>query len=598
MSPRALERLDGAARLVLAHLVRDIQATVEDQLRQATRAALGDAYADADPMVRPADPQFGDYQANLALGLAKAARKKPRDIAQAIADQLAQNPVISRVEVAGPGFINVTLSDAIIRETASRMYADPRLGVMPPEAPEHVVVDYGGPNLAKEMHIGHLRSSIIGDAIARVLRFAGHDVVLQNHIGDWGTQFGMLLEHLIDTGWDRSQDHSLSDLNLLYQDAKARFDAEPAFAERARQRVVKLQAGDQESLAFWRQLIAESCAHMNEVFERLGVLLTDQDLRGESFFNSRLPAVVTDLRATGLLVESDGAQVVFCEGFTSKSGDPLPLIVQKTDGGYGYATTDLAAARFRIHELGRNRLVYVVDSRQTDHFGMLFWTLRKSGWAPDGVTLDYVPFGTILGADRKAFKTRSGGTVKLAAVLDEAVARARATIEAKGRDLDAAELDRIARAVGIGAVKYADLSSDRIKDYVFDYERMLSMEGNTAPYLQYAYVRVQSILRRAGESALAADSLSITDPIERRLMLELLKLPRLIAQVAASLEPHRLCTYLYELASEVHQFHEHCPVLKAPDAATRTSRLVLSDLAGRTLKLGLELLGVTVVDRM
>jgi arginyl-tRNA synthetase len=334
------------------------------------------------------------------------------------------------------------------------------------------------------------------------------------------------------------------------------------------------------------------------VFERLGVLLTDQDLRGESFFNSRLPAVVTDLRAAGLLVESDGAQVVFCEGFTSKSGDPLPLIVQKSDGGYGYATTDLAAARFRIRELGRKRLVYVVDARQADHFGMVFWTVKKAGWASDGVTLEHVPFGTIFGADRKAFKSREGGTVKLAAVLDEAVARARSTIESKGRGLEDSELDQIARAVGVGAVKYADLSSDRIKDYVFDYERMLSMEGNTAPYLQYAYVRVQSILRRAGESAPSADALAITDPIERQLMLKLLKLPRVIGQVGASLEPHRLCTYLYELASEVHQFHEHCPVLKAPDAATRQSRLVLSDLVGKTLKLGLELLGVTVVERM
>ncbi len=579
--------------------MRDIQATVEDQLRQATRAALGETYADADPLVRPADPQFGDFQANLALGLAKLTRRKPREIAQAIADELARNKeVVERVEVAGPGFINVTLTDAAILAAARAMWGDARLGLTQPATPERVVVDYGSPNLAKEMHIGHLRSSIIGDAIARVLRFAGHDVVLQNHIGDWGTQFGMLLEHLIDEGWDLSQNHSLSDLNDLYRDAKARFDSEPAFAERARQRVVKLQAGDAESLSFWRQLIAESCAHMNEVFARLGVLLKDEDLRGESFFNSRLAAVVTDLRAAGVLVESDGAQVVFCEGFTSKTGDPLPLIVQKSDGGYGYAATDLAAARFRIHELGRSRLVYVVDSRQSDHFQMLFWTLKQAGWAGAEVALEHVAFGTILGPDRKPFKTRAGGTVKLAEVLDEAVVRARAALEAKARDLDEKELDQIARAVGVGAVKYADLSSDRIKDYVFDYDRMLALEGNTAPYLQYAYVRVLSILRRAGQPALDAQSLVITDPVERTLMLRLLNLPRLIGAVGATLELHRLCTYLYELASEVHQFHEHCPVLKAPDDATRQSRLLLSDLAGRTLKLGLELLGVTVVDRM
>ncbi len=584
---------------MLARPVRDIQASVEDQLRQATRAALGEAYADADPLVRPADPQFGDFQANLALSLAKATRRKPRDIAQAIADQLSQaGGIVQSVDVAGPGFINITLTDAAVIQAAGRMWDDARLGVSVPAAAYKVVVDYGSPNLAKEMHIGHLRSTIIGDAIARVLRFAGHDVVLQNHIGDWGTQFGMLLEHLIDTGWDQSHDHSLADLNQLYREAKARFDIESAFADRSRQRVVKLQAGDADSLAFWRQLIAESCAHMNDVFERLGVLLTDSDLRGESFFNSRLPAVVDDLRGAGLLVESDGAQVVFCAGFSGKSGAPVPLIVQKSDGGYGYAATDLAAARFRIQELGASRLVYVVDSRQADHFGMLFWALRKSGWAPESVELHHVAFGTILGEDRKPFKSRSGDNVKLADVLDEAVVRARSTLESKGRELGDAELAEIARAVGVGAVKYADLSSDRIKDYVFDYERMLSMEGNTAPYLQYAYVRVQSILRRAGDSTFRAESLAITEPVERQLMLQLLRLPRMIEQVAQSLEPHRLCTYLYEVASQVHQFHERCPVLKAPDTATRQSRLALSDLAARTLQLGLELLGVTVVDRM
>ncbi|HTV20215.1 MAG TPA: arginine--tRNA ligase [Polyangiaceae bacterium] len=578
--------------------MRDIQATVEDQLRQATRAALGEAFADTDPMVRVADPQFGDFQANLALSLAKTTRKKPRDIAQAIADQLARNPVIARVEVAGPGFINLTLSEGAVVSAARAMWTDPRLGVEAPSEPQRVVVDYGSPNLAKEMHIGHLRSSIIGDAISRILRFAGHDVLLQNHIGDWGTQFGMLLEHLLDAGWDSSKDHTLADLNDLYRDAKARFDAETEFADRARLRVVKLQAGDAQSLEFWNLLIEESCAHMNDVFGKLGVLLRDEDLRGESFYNTRLAGVVGDLRSAGVLEESDGAQVVFCEGFTSKGGSPLPLIVQKSDGGYGYAATDLAAARFRIGDLNRNRLIYVVDSRQSDHFGMLFWTLRRAGWAPPEVSLEHVAFGTILGADRKAFKTRAGGTVKLADVLDEAVSRARAALVERGRDLDPSELDQIARAVGVGAVKYADLSSDRIKDYTFDYDRMLAMEGNTAPYLQYAYVRVQSILRKADPGDIAAGEIAITDPIERELMLELLELPRLVAQLVSTLEPHRLCTYLYELASRVHQFHERCPVLKAPDAATRQSRLVLSALAGRTLKLGLELLGVTVVERM
>jgi arginyl-tRNA synthetase len=586
--------------------VGDIQATVEDQLRRAAREALGDSVGDVDPMVRPADPQFGDYQANLALGLAKLTRQKPRDIAQAISARLTETALFSRVEVAGPGFINLTLSDAAVSEASARMFDDARLGVPLPEQSLRVVVDYGSPNLAKEMHIGHLRSSIIGDALARVLRFVGHEVILQNHIGDWGTPFGMLLEQLIDKGWDQAGAHSLSDLNGLYQEAKARFDVDPAFAERSRRRVVLLQGGDAESLAFWRRLIAESCAHMNQVFERLGVLLTDADLRGESFFNSRLAAVVTDLRAAGLLVESDGAQVVFCEGFTSKAGTPLPLIVQKSDGGYGYAATDLAAARFRIAELGAKRAIYVVDSRQSDHFNMLFGVLRAAGWAGEEVALDYVPFGKILGEDKKPFKTRSGGVVKLSDVLDEAVVRARAALESRDRGLAPEELERIARAVGIGAVKYADLSSDRIKDYVFDYDRMLALEGNTAPYLQYAYVRVQSILRRANEEpassppavAGARGGLLVTDPVERQLMLLLLRLPRVVEQVARSLEPHRLCGYLYEVASQVHQFHERCPVLKAPDPSIRQSRIILSELAGRTLALGLGLLGVTVVDRM
>ena len=564
--------------------------------------ALGAAHTDADPQVRPADAQFGDYQSNLALGLAKQLRQKPRDLAQAIADRLTAEGWFQRVEIAGPGFINLTLSDAAVLEAAAHMCDGARLGVTAPERPERVVVDYGSPNLAKEMHIGHLRSSIIGDAIARVLRFAGHEVILQNHIGDWGTPFGMLLEQLIDRGWDQAGDHSLADLNRLYEEARARFDSEPAFAERCRQRVVKLQGGDEESLAFWRRLIDESCAHMNHVFELLGVLLRDGDLRGESFYNPRLAGVVEDLRSGGLLVESDGAQVVFCEGFTSKTGAPLPLIVRKSDGGYGYAATDLAAARFRVQDLGATRVVYVVDARQSDHFAMVFWTLRKAGWVAPEVALEHVAFGTILGPDKKPFKTRSGGTVKLAEVLQEAVTRARAALEAKDRGLDAAELERIARAVGVGAVKYADLSSDRIKDYVFDYDRMLALEGNTAPYLQYAYVRVQSILRRASEESPglqhAGSALLVSDPIERQLMLLLLRLPRVVDQVVRSLEPHRLCGYLYELASLVHQFHERCPVLKAPDQQLRNSRLALSDVAGRSLRLGLELLGVSVVDRM
>jgi arginyl-tRNA synthetase len=580
--------------------MRDIQALVEDQLRAATRRALGDAFADADPQIRPADPKFGDYQANLALGLAKRSGRKPRELAQDIVAQLAAGSgMFQSAEVAGPGFINLTLSTSAIDEAARRLFADPRLGVAPAEHPDRVVLDYGGPNIAKEMHIGNLRSTIIGDALARVLRFAGHDVIAQNHLGDWGTQFGMLLEYLIEQGWTVEGEHSIRDLNSLYQQAKARFDADVDFKERARRRVVALQSGDATSLAFWRKLIDESCKHMNAVYQRLGVLLSDDDIRGESFFNPFLNQVVSDLERAGQLEESDGAKVVFPAGFTSKAGTPLPLIVQKSDGGFGYAATDLAAARYRIEQLGATRVIYVVDSRQSDHFGMVFGAVRQAGWASAKVSLEHVPFGTILGEDRRPFKTRQGDLVRLSEVLDEAVLRARKQLDDKGT-LPEAERERVANAVGIGAVKYADLSGDRIKDYVFDYDRMLSMEGNTAPYLQYAYVRVLSIFRRGGveSGALSGDALALGAGIERKLALELLKLPRIVDQVVRSLEPHRLCTYLYEVASMLHQFHEQCPVLRAPDEATRQSRLALSELVARTLKTGLGLLGVEVVEQM
>jgi arginyl-tRNA synthetase len=580
--------------------MRDIQALVEDQLRAATRAALGEAFADADPQIRPADPKFGDYQANLALGLAKQTGKKPRDLAQAIVSQLgAGSGTFQSAEVAGPGFINLTLSAQAIDEAARRVFADPKLGVVPAEHPDRVVLDYGGPNIAKEMHIGNLRSTIIGDALARVLRFAGHEVIAQNHLGDWGTQFGMLLEYLVEQGWTVEGEHSIRDLNALYQQAKARFDADADFKERARARVVALQSGDATSLAFWRKLIDESSKHMNAVFQRLGVLLRDEDIRGESFFNPFLNQVVSDLADAGQLSESDGAKVVFPAGFTSKAGTPLPLIVQKSDGGFGYAATDLAAAHFRIRELGATRVVYVVDSRQSDHFGMVFGAVRQAGWASPKVSLEHVPFGTILGEDRRPFKTRQGDLVRLSDVLDEAVSRARKQLDEKG-SVPEAERDAVANAIGIGAIKYADLSSDRIKDYVFDYERMLSMDGNTAPYLQYAYARIRSIFRKGNvdPASLSGAEIQVGAGVERKLVLELLKLPRIVDQVVKSLEPHRLCTYLYEVASTLHQFHEQCPVLKAPDEATRLSRLALSELVARTLRTGLGLLGIDVVEQM
>ncbi len=555
-------------------------------------------------MVRAAkDPRFGDYQSNLAMPLAKVTGRKPREIAELVASALQPRVAeghLDDVNVAGPGFINLRLTTRFLDEQLAAMLADPRLGVPTATSPSTVVVDYSSPNLAKEMHIGHLRSSIIGDAICRILSFHGDRTIRQNHLGDWGTQFGMLLEHLLDTGWESSKDHSISDLNLLYQEAKKRFDDDEEFRGRSRCRVVSLQAGDPEALSLWRQLIGESVRHMNAVYRKLGLLLEDGDIRPESFYNPELPKVVQDLRDAGLLVEDEGAKVVFPEGFKNKEGEPLPLIVQKKDGGFGYATTDLAAARHRVTQLGAKRIVYVVDSRQADHFSMVFGTLRKAGWAPDDVALDYVPFGTILGPDRKPFKTREGGTVRLVDVLDEAVARARKVLEEKGSELAPTEREQVAHAVGTGAVKYADLSSERIKDYIFDYDRMLALEGNTAPYLQNAYVRIRSIFRK-GEvlpESLTPGAIRIENSAERTLALLLLQLPAALEGVVTSLEPHRLCNYLYELAASYHAFYEKCPVLGAANAAQRLSRLALSHLVASTLALGLDLLGIDVVERM
>jgi arginyl-tRNA synthetase len=462
------------------------------------------------------------------------------------------------------------------------------------------VVDYSSPNLAKEMHIGHLRSTIIGDAIVRLLTFKGDVVIRQNHLGDWGTQFGMLLQHLLDVGWDAEGEHTIRDLNELYRAAKHRFDIDPDFSERARLRVVSLQAGEPGALKLWRQLIGESVRHMNQVYERLGVLLREEDIRGESSFNPMLPLVVKELAELGLLREDQGAQVVFPPGFSNKEGEPLPLIVQKRDGGFGYAATDLAAAKYRIGELKADRVVYVVDARQADHFAMVFSTLRAAGWAPASVTLEHVAFGTILGQDRKPFKSREGGVVRLAEVLDEAAERAFRVIEQKDIGLTPEQGRSVARSVGVGAVKYADLSNERIKDYVFDWDRMLALEGNTAPYLQNAYVRIQSIFRKGGVEAaqLPAASIQIVHAEERKLALQLLLLPQTIEGLAASLELNRLCGFLYELASGYHSFYEQCSVLRADTEEQKASRLALSLLVARTLQLGLSLLGVETVEQM
>jgi arginyl-tRNA synthetase len=577
----------------------DIQQTLTALLRDAAAAAFGDQFADADPILRQAtSPKFGDFQANLAMGLTKRLGRNPREIAEAIKDHLPIGDQLTKVEVAGPGFINLTLNPALLADQLAEVFASDTLGVTGSANPalrgrETVVIDYASPNLAKEMHIGHLRSTIIGDAIARVLEFQGQNVIRQNHLGDWGTQFGMLLEHLIDTGWDQSADHHIGDLNALYREAKKRDDDDKDFAERARKRVVALQGGDEQSLSLWRMLIGESSRHMNDIFTRLGVGLTDADLKGESFYNDRLAPIAEALEASGVAVQSEGALCIFDDE------DDTPLIVRKSDGGFGYAATDLAALRHRKEDLGGDRLIYVVDSRQRSHFQKFFAAAQKAGWVGDA-KLEYVAFGTIMGKDNKPFKTRSGETVRLVDVLDEAVQRAGKAIEAKASDLTKDERDAIAQVVGIGAVKYFDLSNDRIKDYVFDWDRMLALEGNTSPYLQNAYVRIRSIFRK-GEvdpSALSGATIRLEHEAERALALHILKLPRVVESVADSLEPHRLCTHLYELASSFHKFYEKCPVLTADDPARRDSRLALCDLVARTLKLGLGLLGIETVERM
>jgi len=578
----------------------DLQTTIEERFRAALAKAFGEDYRATDPLVRPStEPRFGDYQANVAMSLAKSLGQKPRDVAQRIVDALDARDLAEKVEIAGPGFINVTIrSDALARWTAA-MHADERLGVPTAEPKRKVVVDYSGPNVAKEMHVGHLRSTCIGDAIARVIRFLGHDVIGQNHLGDWGTQFGMLIQHLTETsGGERRE---IADLNAFYQDAKRRFDEDPEFAERARSRVVALQRGDEATLAAWRELVGLSKQYFDTIYARLDIDRELLEYRGESAYNDDLDAVIDDLDKAGLLAESDGALVVYPDGFKGRDGEPMPMIVRKRDAGYLYATTDLAAARYRLRVLRADWMIYVTDARQSQHFAMVFQTLRQAGWADDSVRLDHVPFGTILGPDRKPFKTRAGGVVRLGDVIDEAEERAYAIVHEKSPHLPEDEKRRIAHVVGVGALKYADLASERIRDYVFDWDRMLALEGNTAPYLQNAYVRIRSIFRKADEQGIAVRGdagFRLEDEAERALSLKLLQLPQVVNAVGESLEPHRLCNYLYELASAYHRFYERCPVLSADDEQLRASRLQLCDLTARTLRTGLGLLGIATVEQM
>ncbi len=552
----------------------------------------------SDPVLRPSDR--ADFQANGALPLAKRLGRDPREVATAVVGAARLDDVCETVEISGPGFVNLTLSRRFLGELVVGMAAEDRLGVATAASPDTVVVDYSAPNVAKEMHVGHLRSTVIGDALCRILGHLGHRVVRENHVGDWGTPFGMLIEHLLDLG-EQEAVHELSvgDLNGFYREARASFEADEGFRERSRRRVVLLQGGDPETLRLWQVLVAESIHYFDEVYAKLGVLLTDDDVVGESFYNPMLPAVVADLETLGLLVEDAGARCVFPPGFANRNGDPLPLIVQKSDDGYGYAATDLAAIRDRVGRLGAARLLYVVGSPQAQHLAMCFAVARLAGWLGEGVRAEHVAFGSVLGADRKMFKTRSGESVRLVDLLDEAVTRAKAAIAERGADMSADERGAVAQALGIGAVKYADLSTDRTKDYVFDWDRMLAFEGDTGPYLQYAHARIRSIFRR-GEVAVPAPGTPtrLDEPEERALALALLGFGSAVASAAELSAPSKLCAYLFGLAATFTDLYERCPILRAPDQERRDTRLLLADATARVLATGLHLLGIAAPDRM
>lgn len=579
-----------------------------EQLRQRFSQALvnafGDDYAETDPLVVPAvKPEFGDYQSNIALSLAKQLKQKPRDTAQQIVDHLEIESISHPPEIAGPGFINLRLKASYLEAQLQTIAPDSQLGAEKVETSQRVIVDFSSPNIAKEMHVGHLRSTIIGDCIARILEFRGHDVLRLNHVGDWGTQFGMLIAYLREAypnALTQADALALGDLVTLYREAKKRFDEDEQFQKTAREEVVKLQKGAEDSVRAWKLLCEQSRREFQVIYDLLGVELTE---RGESFYNPFLTETVQALEEKGLVEEDQGAKCVFLEGFMNKSGERLPLIVQKSDGGYNYATTDLAAIRYRIHQDGAQRIIYVTDAGQANHFAQVFQVAKRAGWVPDEVELVHVPFGLVQGEDGKKLKTRSGDTVRLQDLLDEAIARSRQDLERRfaqeGRSESEEFIQKTARVVGISAVKYADLSRNRTSNYVFSYNKMLALQGNTAPYLLYAYVRVQGISRKGGIdlTTLGNQTISLEDNSELVLAKHILQLSDVIKEVEQDLLPNRLCQYLFELSQTFNQFYDRCPVLQAQEP-TRTSRLMLADLTARTLKLGLSLLGIEVLERM
>jgi arginyl-tRNA synthetase len=574
----------------------DPQQALARLMTTALAAAYGPDHADADPLIRPS--QFADYQSNVALSLARRLNRPPREIAAELAGRLRDSEVIETAEVSGPGFINLTLREDWIAAQATAQLADPRLDVAEAAPAQTTVVDYSGPNVAKELHVGHLRATVVGDAVVRVLEHLGHKVVRAAHLGDWGTPFGMLIEHALDVGEETTHDQlATGEFTAFYQAARAKFDTDPAFVDRSRRRVVELQAGDEQTLRLWRRFVDDSMEYLHKIYSVLDITLTDADMDPESFYNPMLADVCAELEADGVAVISDGALCAFPPGFTGRDGGPLPLILRKSDGGYGYATTDVAAIRYRLGKLGATRLIYVVGSEQHQHLLMVFAVARQAGWLTDAASAEHAEIGLVTAPGGGRLRTRSGDQAKLITLIDEAIDRAERVIAERYDDPGVRR--QIAEAVGIGALKYGDLSVARNSSYVLDFDRMLALTGNTGPYLQYATARIRSIFRK-GEIGLdqAAGPVRITEHAERELALQLLGFGAAVWQVSEAAEPHKLAAFLFETASAFTTFYEKCPVLQAPEESVRSSRLALSALTLRVLLAGLDLLGIPVPERM
>ncbi|WP_190137319.1 arginine--tRNA ligase [Streptomyces longispororuber] len=582
--------------------VQSLTTSVHQRLADALSAALPDA-APADPLLRRSDR--ADFQANGILALAKKQKANPRELATKVVEGIDAPELLKDVEVSGPGFLNITVTDRAITETLAARAADgDRLGVPLKDAPGTTVIDYAQPNVAKEMHVGHLRSAVIGDALRGMLDFTGEKTVGRHHIGDWGTQFGMLIQYLIENPdelapeTDTDGEQAISNLNRVYKASRAVFDADEEFKERARRRVVALQSGDEETLALWQRFVDESKVYFYSVFEKLDMEIRDEEIVGESAYNDMMAETARLLEESGVAVRSEGALVVFFDDIKGKDDKPVPLIVQKADGGFGYAASDLSAIRNRVFEVGATTLLYVVDVRQSLHFRMVFETARRAGWLNDDVTAHNMGYGTVLGADGKPFKTRAGETVRLEDLLDEAVQRAAEVVREKAQDLTEDEIQERAAQVGIGAVKYADLSTSPSRDYKFDLDQMVSLNGDTSVYLQYAYARIQSILRKAGDARPAAHPELALAPAERGLGLHLDAFGDTVFEAAAEYAPHKLAAYLYQLASLYTTFYDKCPVLKADTEEQKENRLFLCDLTARTLHRGMALLGIRTPERL